>query len=166
MPEINSFFEDVKHSVFEKPIKKNDDVQVKSSLDNINDFLLNGSTINQKYHDTEIKQAQVIIKWAMIIFSVVTAALIVMIFYILLKKDDHVAKELIPVISATVIDLMTIVIMKIMQSFINSKNDYFKQSAKAEEQTKVICLIRTVEDSDKRNEMIGKIIENYCQNNK
>lgn len=165
----NDTIEDIRTSIFNDNVQNKDEsISVTSQqrpASEFSSFLIYGSNLSEYYHTSEIKLVHKIIYWSVAIFSVVTLFFMGMIIYIF-YRGSYDAKDLIPIFSGCIIEIMTVVITKIMQSFIQSKNSYFQESTKAEDKSKIICLILTVEDENRRSQMIEKLIDNYCCANK
>lgn len=165
----NEVLDTMREETFREPLVKNDDAAIspeqEEMIKSYRDFLFNGSATNQKYHFTEIKQAQTVIYWAMGILTGVTLFLCVMIGIILCTKSFDTSKDLIPIVTATIIDVLNVVVIGIINSFIKSKNIYFERSSLSEEFSKIIGLIQTVKDTKAKNAMINKIVDNYCASN-
>lgn len=116
------------------------------------------TSIAQKYHTDAIKTAQIVLNVAMGMFIAITVFIGVIIIY-MLNKDLNFSEMLIPLITTTVTDFLSVTIINIMKDFLKSKEKFFERNDENEKLNKAIGLIQTVKDEKSRNKMIDKIID-------
>lgn len=125
-------------------------------------FLYNGSDTNKNYHNNAIKTADLVLKVAMGVFVVATIYMCCIIGVLIFNKDFSVMQMLLPVISSSVVDVLSATIIWTMKKWLESKNTYFEESIKGEELSKIIGLIRSMPEGDSKNHMIEKLVDNFC----
>lgn len=165
---FNSSIEDMRNKVFETDDQNHIDKNLgvngnQTDLEALYaNFLYNGSDTNKDYHKNAIKTADLVLKIAMLIFLCVTIFMCVIVGILAFKKDVSVTQILLPVISSSIVDILSVTIIWAMKKWLESKNSYFEESIKGEELIKMIGLIRSMPEGNPKNNMIEKLVDNFC----
>lgn len=161
--EAESWFSPYMSGIFSGKNKKDlavDDSSAKQQR--MGDFLgfnYNGSVVTQQYHMSILKQAQRLTALFSIIFSFVTVFICGMVAVIILRGDD--AKLLIPLIVSAVVDLLTGVLIVVMQNLAKSRDAFFQQSVKADYFAKVIGMIHQIDSESARLPLVQGVLDSY-----
>lgn len=125
-------------------------------------FVYNGSDTTREYHESVLKQAlllTVVFTW---VFCIVTAFICVMAGIIILS-GKYDAKLLIPLLVSALTDVISGILIGVMQKLQKSRDDFFKEITRSEHFGKIIGLIQTIKTDKDKLPFIEKIIDGYCQ---
>lgn len=123
-------------------------------------FLQEGSNVTQQYHHIVIEQTQQLIRVFTWVFALVTAFICAMVAYVIICQVDK-ANVLIPLIVAAVVDLISGVLIVVLKLVSKTRDDFFKESLKSEYYSKILMLIKGVQDEEKQVELIRECINDY-----
>lgn len=124
-------------------------------------FIYNGSEVTRSYHFGIMKQAQKMLVVFASLFSIVTVFLCAMIGYIIvLGRFD--AKELIPIVAAVMAQLFSGTLTVLTQKLLKSRDAFFQKNVEVEHFSKILGLIQTVKEEEKRLPFIERIVYGYC----
>lgn len=130
-----------------------------SRLENFLGFNYNGSAVTQEYHVNILKQAQRLTALFSGIFAFVTAFICVMVAVIIIKGYD--AQLLIPLIASVFADLFTGILIVVMQNVAKSRDDFFRESVKAEYFAKVVGMIHQIDNEETRLPLVQGVLDSY-----
>lgn len=130
-----------------------------SRLENFLGFNYNGSAVTQEYHMSILKQAQRLTALFSGIFTLVTVFICVAVLLIILKGYD--AQLLIPLIASVFADLFTGVLIVVMQNVAKSRDDFFRESVKAEYFAKVVGMIHQIDNEETRLPLVQGVLDSY-----
>lgn len=160
----NNLFNDVKSKVFNQSLSEDSSVSVINEQQEAELVKYSPEfSVVDNYHLDAIKTVKNVLKWAMIIFSVVTAFLCFVVCIIIFKKDLSFYQEIIPVTSSCFIDFLSATIIYVMKSLLKSKDAYFNNASKSEELSKIMALIERTSDESTKNEMLKNLTNAFCQ---
>lgn len=159
---------ELKEFVFSDAIKKDKQSDVSNrqkSLEWYLKFLYEGSDVTNKYHTDIIKQAQFGLIVFMAIFSLTTAFICFMSGYVIIKNNTEY-NYIIPLIVSSLVDLISAIMINVMNNLMQSRDKFFMESINSDKLSKMIGLVQNmdVSDSESKNKMIEKLIDNYCDN--
>ena len=123
-------------------------------------FLQEGSSVTQQYHHIVLEQTQQLIKVFTWVFALVTAFICAMVAYVIICQVDK-ANVLIPLIVTAVVDVISGILIVVLKLVSKTRDDFFKENLKAEYYSKIITLIKGVQDEEKQVELIRECINDY-----
>lgn len=130
-----------------------------SRLEDFLGFNYTGSTVTQKYHGSILKQAQGLTALFAALFSAVTVFICVAVMLIILKGYD--AQLLFPLIASVFADFFSAGLIVVMQNVAKSRDDFFRESVKAEYFAKVIGMIHQIDNEEKRLPLVQGVLDSY-----
>lgn len=167
----NEVIEKIRNITFNEPIKKDKSIdtsyQNQEIIKDYMNFIYNGSDITQKYNVDIIKQCQRALTCFIGLFLLIAIFLCVIIGYELITKKDILSiKTLIPLIIGGFSELFTAIMIKVIKKLLESRDQFFYANYESEHLSKIIGLIQTMPEGDSKNQMIEKIVDNFCEENR
>lgn len=122
-------------------------------------LLANNSPIILEYHKSEIENVNSIIKTIVGFVKIISIATLVLVtLFVLLDKD---AGAIIAAILGGVIDVILGSLVGLFNSTLKSKKSYFDSENDSAKFDKMLLLVQTVNDQEKRDTVIVDIIHKY-----
>lgn len=142
-----------------KDLSVDDSSEKQQRMEDFLGFNYNGSAVTQKYHMSILRQAQGLTALFAVIFSVVTLFICVAVMLIILKGYD--AQLLIPLVASVFADLFTGILIVVMQNVAKSRDDFFRESVKAEYFAKVVGMIHQIDNEETRLSLVQGVLDSY-----
>lgn len=162
--EKNEILSNIKNDIFAKPLQQDIDTSVAQYQlqfqKEFYNFLFNGSKANNLYHESEIKQNNMLIKNIILLcwFSFLVESVIIVWSLI-------VGNTTIPIIAATseaFINIIASVMIITLKQSIKNKKIFFEKSMDAEELSKIIGSIRALDNGNVKDKLTSLLVKNYC----
>ena len=132
---------------------------------NFFNFLYKGSSTTRDYHYNVMNLAKVWV-WIFVgVFSITAIFICVMCLILVLYHIDKL-EFVLPVIIAGFVDILSAIMINVMNKLIKSRDVYFSENNKSEHFSKILAMIQLLESEDNKAKMIEKIVDDYCGNNK
>lgn len=141
-------------------------IEVKSSSINKKQFPKisfedNQSITSNSYHKEELEMNKTIMKNALVMIWVGIAIIITFAFLYVFNVTDNIYI----ILSGVFVDFFSATILYLVKNSTKTKNEYFKESAKADTQVRLINCIHEISDEKDKVKILEKLI-NYIYSRK
>lgn len=154
--------------VFDNAVSKDENINIQNQQINLNryfDFLYNGSTTTNQYHADIINQAKKGLVFFMVVFSVVTSFICFMVGYVIITGNNNLEQTL-TLLASALSEFLSAYMVTTMENLMKSRDKFFMESINSDKLSKMIGFVQNMskEDSEAKNKMIEKLIDDYCEN--